>query len=170
MKNYNEFLNDTNPRVVIEVENYGNMELELMPECAPITVRNFLSLIDKKFYDGLIFHRVIENFMIQGGDPTGSGMGGSDEKIKGEFRSNGVKNDLSHDRGVISMARTSMPNSASSQFFICHADARFLDGSYAAFGVVVGGIDVVDKIATTKTLPGDRPQEDVKIITIKRIR
>lgn len=170
MKNYSVFLSNENPRVVIEMIDGGTMELELFPKCAPITVNNFLSLIEKNFYDSLIFHRVIENFMIQGGDPTGTGMGGSDEKIKGEFRSNGVINDLSHDRGVISMARTSAPNSASSQFFICHKASQFLDGSYAAFGVVVNGLDVLDNIATTRTDAGDRPVEDMRIKTIKRIR
>ncbi len=170
MKNYNEFLNDNNPRVEMIIENIGTITLELMPSCAPITVNNFLSLVEKNFYDSITFHRVIKDFMIQGGDPTATGMGGSDEHIKGEFRSNGVKNDLSHDRGVISMARTSMPNSASSQFFICHKDAKFLDGAYAAFGVVVNGIDVVDEIASRKTLPGDKPEEDIVIKTIKRIR
>ncbi|MGM9971966.1 MAG: peptidylprolyl isomerase [Anaeroplasmataceae bacterium] len=170
MKNYNEFLNDANPRIELVIKDMGKMELELMPECAPITVENFLTLVEKKFYDGITFHRVIKDFMIQGGDPTATGMGGSDQKIKGEFRSNGVKNDLSHNRGVISMARTSMPNSASSQFFICHKDALFLDGSYAAFGVVVKEIEVVDMVATTKTDSSDKPINDVVIETIRRIR
>ncbi len=170
MKSYNEFLNDNNPRIEIVMENNSKMELELFPECAPITVENILRLVEKKFYDGIIFHRVIENFMIQGGDPTGTGMGGDDKKIKGEFRSNGVKNDLSHHRGVISMARTSMPNSASSQFFICHADALFLDGAYAAFGALVNGFETLDSIATTPTLPGDRPVNDQIIKTINIIR
>lgn len=170
MKNYNEFLNENNPRVCINVHDYGKIELELFKECAPITVENFLNLVESNFYEGIIFHRVIKDFMIQGGDPTGSGMGGSANKIKGEFRSNGVKNDLSHLRGVISMARTNMPNSASSQFFICHKDATFLDGAYAGFGVVVSGIDVVDKIANVKTLPGDRPVSDVIIESVQIIR
>lgn len=170
MKNYNEFLNELNPRVEILVKDYGKMEIELFKECAPISVSNFLELVENNFYEGIIFHRVIKDFMIQAGDPSGSGMGGSDKKIKGEFRSNGVKNDLSHQRGVISMARTNMPNSASSQFFICHKDATFLDGAYAAFGVVVSGIETVDKIANVKTLPGDRPEEDVVIESVKIIR
>lgn len=170
MKNFNEFLNNNNPRVEIIVKNLGSMELELMPECAPITVENFLNLVKSKFYDGITFHRVIENFMVQGGDPTGTGMGGSKDKIKGEFRSNGVKNDLSHNRGVISMARTNMPNSASSQFFICHKDSLFLDGSYAAFGVLVNGFDCLDKIATAKTNSNDKPVEDIVIETINIIR
>lgn len=168
MKNYSEFLKDTNPRVVIEMMDGSSMELELFPECAPETVSNFLELVSQGFYDSLIFHRVIKDFMIQGGDPKGTGMGGSDKKIKGEFRANGVKNDLSHDRGVISMARTSAPNSASSQFFICHKASYFLDGSYAAFGVVVNGVDVIDKIASVKTDYSDRPLEDQRIKTIVR--
>jgi peptidyl-prolyl cis-trans isomerase B (cyclophilin B) len=117
-KNYETYLNDTNPRVIITMTNGKTMTLELFPEVAPITVENFLKLVDEKFYDKLIFHRVIKGFMIQGGDPTGTGMGGSKQTIKGEFASNGVKNYLAHDRGVISMARTMAPNSASSQFFI----------------------------------------------------
>ena len=132
--NYQKFLNDNNPRIEIEVEKLGSIVLELFPETAPITVKNFLDLVDKDFFKGIIFHRVIKGFMIQGGDPEGTGMGGSKECIKGEFLSNGVKNLLDHTRGVISMARTSAPNSASSQFFIMHEDAAYLDGEYAAFG------------------------------------
>ena len=124
--------------VIIEMENGGKIKLELYPEIAPITVANFEALVKEGFYDGLTFHRVIPGFMIQGGDPLGNGMGGSENKIKGEFSANGVKNDLKHTRGVISMARSMNPNSASSQFFIMHADAPHLDGSYAAFGKVVG--------------------------------
>lgn len=167
---YTNFLNDKNPRVSIDMGNYGVMELELFPEVAPITVENFLKLVDEKFYDGLIFHRVIKDFMIQGGDPTGTGMGGSKEKIKGEFMQNGVKNTLEHTKGVISMARSQMPNSASSQFFICHTNTPHLDGGYAAFGVVVSGIEVVDKIAVVKTDYRDKPLEEVKIKSITRVR
>lgn len=168
--NYVKCLNDKNPRVVIEVEDLGNITVELFPEVAPITVENFLKLVDKDFYKGIIFHRVISGFMIQGGDPTGSGMGGSKETIKGEFLSNGVKNLLSHDRGVISMARTSYPNSASSQFFIMHENGPFLDGEYAAFGAVIDGINVVDQIAEVATDRNDKPLSDIKMKTIKRIR
>jgi len=167
---YEKFLNEKNPRILIEVEELGNIEVELFPEVAPITVENFLKLVDKDFFKGIIFHRVIRGFMIQGGDPTGTGMGGSKETIKGEFLSNGVKNLLNHTRGVISMARTSYPNSASSQFFIMHDDAEYLDGEYAGFGAVVNGIEVVDKIAESKTNAADKPLKDIKMKTIKRIR
>lgn len=136
----------------------GDIILKLNETVAPITCANFKKLVEKKFYDGLIFHRVISGFMIQGGDPTGTGCGGSDEKIKGEFLSNGVKNSLSHKRGVISMARSQMNNSASSQFFICHNDATFLDGQYASFGEVVEGLETVDKIALVATDSSDRPR------------
>ena len=145
------------------------MELELFPDVAPITVKNFLNLVDHNFYDSIIFHRVISGFMIQGGDPDGIGTGGSKDKIKGEFLSNGVNNLLHHSRGVISMARTMVPNSASSQFFIMHEDAPHLDGNYAAFGVVTKGIEVVDAIASVKTNYNDKPLKDVVIKTIKRI-
>ncbi len=168
-KNYKEYLNEKNPKVLIDMGKLGEMELELFPETAPITVKNFLNLVDHNFYDGIIFHRVIKGFMIQGGDPDGIGTGGSEEKIKGEFLQNGVENLLAHSRGVISMARTMVPNSASSQFFIMHADAPHLDGGYAAFGVVTKGIEVVDKIADSKTNYNDKPLEDVVIKTIKRI-
>ena len=144
--------------VVIEMENGQKIELELYPEVAPITVKNFEKLVSEGFYDGLIFHRVIPGFMIQGGDPLGNGMGGADENIKGEFRANGVKNDLKHTRGVISMARAFDPNSASSQFFIMHADAPHLDGQYAAFGKVVSGMEAVDEIASIPTDYNDRPK------------
>ena len=168
--NYEKFLNDKNPRVVIEVENLGDITVELFPEVAPLTVANFLKLVEKDFYKGIIFHRVISGFMIQGGDPTGTGMGGSKETIKGEFLSNGVRNLLNHDRGVISMARTSAPNSASSQFFIMHDNAPYLDGEYAGFGVVVEGINVVDKIADSVTDRNDKPLDNIKMKTIKRVR
>ena len=146
--------------VSIEMENGDIITVELYPETAPITVENFQNLVSEKYYDGIIFHRVISGFMVQGGDPTGTGMGGSKKTIKGEFKANGVNNTLSHKRGVISMARTQIPNSASSQFFICHADATFLDGQYAAFGAVVEGIEGVDHIAAAKTDFKDKPYED----------
>lgn len=134
--------------IKMEVEGFGTMTLELYPDVAPITVENFLSYVKDGFYDGLTFHRIYRGFMIQGGDPTGTGMGdGRLKKIKGEFASNGVKNSISHKRGVISMARTNVKDSATSQFFICHADAEFLDGEYAAFGRVTDGLDVLDAIA-----------------------
>lgn len=132
---------------VIDVKDYGKITVELKPEIAPITVENFKKLVSEKFYDGLTFHRIMEGFMIQGGDPLGNGTGGSSETIKGEFSQNGFENNLSHTRGVISMARSNNPDSASSQFFIVHEDSTFLDGQYAAFGVVTDGMDVVDKIA-----------------------
>ena len=132
--------------VVITVKNYGTIELELDREAAPITVDNFVGLVQDGFYDGLTFHRIISGFMIQGGDPLGNGTGGSDKKIKGEFRNNGVENPISHKRGVISMARSRNMDSASSQFFIVHEDSTFLDGDYAAFGHVTKGMDVVDAI------------------------
>lgn len=149
--------------VVIEMENGKEIKLELYPEKAPITVANFLKLVGAGFYDGLIFHRVISGFMIQGGDPEGTGMGGAKEKIKGEFLANGVANDVKHERGVISMARSRHPDSASSQFFIVHEDAPHLDGSYAAFGRVVEGMDAVDEIAAVKTDAGNRPLTEVRM-------
>ena len=149
--------------VRIEMENGGIIELELYPEVAPVTVANFEKLVSEGFYDGIIFHRVISGFMIQGGDPLGMGYGGSDEKIKGEFMANGVRNTLSHTRGVISMARSQDFNSASSQFFICHADATFLDGQYAAFGKVTKGIEVVDAIAEVETNGMDKPYDEQKM-------
>ncbi len=158
---------EENPMVEIEMENGGIMRLELYPDIAPITVENFLDLVNDGFYDGLIFHRVINNFMIQGGDPTGTGMGGSENTIKGEFAQNGVKNDLSHTRGVISMARSQSYDSASSQFFIVHQDSTYLDGSYAAFGKMVDGYDVLDEIATTPTDSSDKPLADQVIKTIR---
>ena len=148
-----------NPIVTITMENGGVIKAELYPEIAPISVNNFISLINKKFYDGLIFHRVIEGFMIQGGCPNGNGMGGPGYSIKGEFVQNGVKNDLKHTEGVLSMARAMNPNSAGSQFFIMHKTSPHLDGSYAAFGKVTEGMDVVNKIAETRTDYSDRPLE-----------
>ena len=135
------------PKVKMTIKNYGEIELKLNDEQAPITVANFVKLVEDGFYDGLTFHRIIQGFMIQGGDPLGDGTGGSDKDIKGEFASNGVQNNISHLRGVISMARSQDPDSASSQFFICDADSTFLDGQYAAFGVVTKGIEVVDQTA-----------------------
>ena len=149
--------------VIIEMENGGKIELELYPEHAPITVKNFEKLVSEGFYDGLTFHRIIPGFMIQGGDPLGNGMGGSDEKIKGEFRSNGHKNPIKHERGVISMARAYDKNSASSQFFIMHKDAPHLDGDYAAFGRVISGMETVDEIASIPTDYSDRPKIAVRI-------
>ncbi len=152
--------------VVIEMENGKKIKLELYPEQAPITVENFEKLVKSKFYDGLIFHRVINGFMIQGGCPEGTGMGGPGHTIKGEFASNGIKNDIKHTRGVISMARSMMKDSAGSQFFIMHDDAPHLDGEYAAFGKVIEGMDVVDEIANSKTGFQDRPVNDQKMIKV----
>ena len=149
--------------VIIEMENGAKIEIELYPEIAPITVKNFEMLVNRGFYDGLTFHRVIPGFMIQGGCPNGNGMGGAEENIKGEFRANGVQNDLKHERGVISMARAFNPNSASSQFFIMHADAPHLDGQYAAFGKVVSGMEAVDEIASIPTDYSDRPKIAVRM-------
>ena len=150
----------TNPVVTITMTNGDVMKAELYPEIAPNTVNNFISLVQKGFYDGLIFHRVISGFMIQGGDPQGTGMGGPGYSIKGEFAMNGVRNDLKHTRGVLSMARSMMPNSAGSQFFIMHANAPHLDGQYAAFGKVVEGMDVVDEIAAVDVNFNDKPLVD----------
>ena len=147
----------------IEMENGGIIDIELYDELAPVTCANFKRLVSEGFYDGLIFHRVIAGFMIQGGDPTGTGCGGSDKNIKGEFLVNGFKNTISHVRGVISMARSQNYNSASSQFFICHADAKFLDGQYAAFGKVIAGMETVDEIAGVKTDFRDRPIVDMRM-------
>lgn len=156
------------PIVTFEFENGDVIKAELYPEIAPNTVRNFISLINNKFYDGKIFHRVIKGFMIQGGCPNGAGMGGPGYSIKGEFTSNGFKNDLKHDKGVLSMARSMSPDSAGSQFFIMHEKAPHLDGQYAAFGKVTEGLDIVDKIADTKTGRGDKPVADVilKSVTV----
>lgn len=142
-------------QVEIDVKDYGKISLELDADVAPITVTNFINLVNEKFYDGITFHRIIDGFMIQGGDPTGTGYSGSDKTIKGEFSANGVENSISHVRGVISMARSNDYNSASSQFFIVHEDSTFLDGNYAAFGKVTSGMDVVDKIATTVQVEDD---------------
>ena len=150
----------------ITMENGKTIDLELDAKAAPLTVENFLKLVGEGFYDGLIFHRVIPGFMIQGGCPDGTGMGGPGYCIKGEFFFNGVKNELKHKRGVLSMARSSSPNSAGSQFFIMHQDAKHLDGQYAAFGKVTSGMDVVDAIASTKTGPQDRPVAEQKIASI----
>lgn len=152
--------------VQIEMENGKKILLELYPDAAPVTVVNFLKLVGEGFYNGLIFHRVISGFMIQGGDPMGNGMGGSKENIKGEFRMNGHDNPISHKRGVISMARAQNPNSASSQFFIMHQDGEFLDGQYAAFGKVVEGMDTVDEIAAVRTNAMDKPLTEQKIKSI----
>ena len=149
--------------VIIEMENGGVITAELYPDVAPQSVYNFISLANQGFYDGLIFHRVISGFMIQGGDPTGTGMGGSKEKIKGEFEANGCPNALSHKRGVISMARSQNYDSASSQFFIMHQNGEFLDGQYAAFGKVVKGMEVVDRIAAVPTDYSDRPRAEQKM-------
>lgn len=151
----------------ITMENGDVMTGELYPEIAPITVNNFVKLVKENFYSGIIFHRVIPGFMIQGGDPTGTGMGGSKENIKGEFLANGVVNNLKHTYGVLSMARTSDPNSASSQFFIMDSDAPYLDGQYAAFGKVTEGLDVIKKIANVERNANDKPLEDQKIKTIE---
>ena len=157
-------------KAVITMENGKEIELELYPEIAPITVENFEKLVEEKFYDGLIFHRVIKGFMIQGGCPEGTGRGGPGYTIKGEFASNGVKNDLKHTRGVISMARSMMPDSAGSQFFIMHADAPHLDGQYAAFGKVTKGMDVVDEIASVPTDFMDRPRMQQQIQSIRLVK
>lgn len=149
-----------NPIVDIKMKDGGLIKVELYPEIAPISVENFLKLVNMGFYNGLIFHRVIKGFMIQGGCPEGTGMGGPGWKIKGEFASNGVKNDLKHERGVLSMARSMMPNSAGSQFFIMHKNAPHLDGDYAAFGKVIEGMEVVDAIADVRTDRMDKPLED----------
>ena len=152
-----------NPIITFEMENGDIMKAELYPQVAPNTVNNFISLVNKGFYDGLIFHRVINGFMIQGGDPEGTGMGGPGYGIKGEFAQNGFANDLKHTAGVLSMARSMMPNSAGSQFFIMHKDAPHLDGAYAAFGKIIEGMDVVNKIAEVATDYSDRPMEDQRM-------
>ena len=155
-----------NPIITFEMENGDIMKAELYPQVAPNTVNNFISLVNKGFYDGLIFHRVINGFMIQGGDPEGTGMGGPGYGIKGEFAQNGFANDLKHSAGVLSMARSMMPNSAGSQFFIMHKDAPHLDGAYAAFGKIIEGMDVVNKIAEVATDYSDRPMEDQRMKTV----
>jgi len=159
-------INMANPIVTITMQDGGVITAELYPEKAPNTVNNFISLIKKGFYDGLIFHRVISGFMIQGGDPDGRGTGGPGYGIKGEFAANGFDNDLIHERGVLSMARSMRPDSAGSQFFIMHQDAPHLDGQYAAFGKVIEGMDVVDRIAATRTGWGDKPVEPQQMKTV----
>lgn len=154
------------PIVTFEFENGDVVKAELYPEIAPNTVRNFISLINKRFYDGLIFHRVIKDFMIQGGCPDGNGTGGPGYSIKGEFSANGFNNDLKHDAGVLSMARAMSPDSAGSQFFIMHKKSPHLDGQYAAFGKVTEGMDIVDKIADVKTDYKDKPVETIKLKTV----
>ncbi len=157
----------SNPIVTFEMENGKTFKAELYPEKAPNTVHNFLSLVNKGFYNGLIFHRVIAGFMIQGGDPNGTGTGGPGYHIKGEFASNGfTQNDIAHERGVLSMARAMAPDSAGSQFFVMHADADYLDGQYAAFGRVIEGMKTVDEIAEIKTDWHDRPYEDQKMKSV----
>ena len=172
-KKYIESEEETN-FIKIDTDGYGIMIAELYPDVAPITVENFKSLVKDKFYDGIIFHRVIKDFMIQTGDPTGTGMGGSEKEIKGEFKNNGVENNLSHERGVLSMARRGgnpdteeTMNSASSQFFIVHKDSDFLDGNYSSFGKLLNGYDVLDKIATTETNSNDKPLKDIKMNIIR---
>jgi len=152
-----------NPIVTITMENDDVIKLELYPEIAPVSVNNFISLVNKNFYDGLIFHRVIRGFMIQGGCPDGTGMGGPGYSIPGEFNQNGFKNDLKHTEGVLSMARAMHPDSAGSQFFIMHKTSPHLDGAYAAFGKVIEGMDIVNKIAETPTNFSDRPLDEQKI-------
>ena len=157
----------SNPIVTIEMEDGGVIKAELYPEVAPNTVNNFISLVQKGFYDGVIFHRVIPGFMIQGGDPNGIGIGGPGYSIKGEFTANGFQNDLKHTRGVLSMARTMIPDSAGSQFFIMHQDAPHLDRQYAAFGMVTEGMEVVDKIARTpRNMMNDKPKIDQRMKTV----
>ena len=155
-----------NPVVTITMQDGGVMTAELYPEVAPNTVNNFINLVKKGFYNGLIFHRVISGFMIQGGDPEGTGMGGPDYSIKGEFAANGFRNELKHDRGVLSMARAQHPDSAGSQFFIMHADGHFLDGQYAAFGKLTSGEDVLDRIASVRTNFSDRPRQEQKMVSV----
>ena len=158
--------NENLPIVTMKIKDYGTIELELYPEVAPNTVNNFISLANSGFYDGLTFHRVIKGFMIQGGDPDGIGTGGTGYSIVGEFTSNGFANSLKHTKGVISMARSKNPDSAGSQFFIMSADASHLDGDYAAFGKVISGIEVVEKIENVKTDSNDKPEQDVVIESI----
>lgn len=155
-----------NPVVTFTMKNGDTFKAELYPEIAPQSVNNFISLIQKGFYNGLIFHRVIRGFMIQGGDPQGTGMGGPDYCIKGEFASNGFKNDLKHTEGVLSMARSMFPDSAGSQFFIMHKNSPHLDGDYAAFGKIIEGMDIINKIAEVPTNYNDRPMEDQVMETV----
>ena len=160
------FSQETNPIVTIEMASGGVMKFELYPQVAPESVHNFISLIQKGFYDGIVFHRVIRGFMIQGGDPEGTGMGGPGYSIKGEFASNGVENTLPHARGVLSFARSMMPNSAGSQFFIMHKDSPHLDGEYAAFGQIIDGLEVVDAIAESECNHQDKPVVEQKMKTV----
>lgn len=162
-------MENKNPIVTIEMNDGKIMKAELYPEVAPNTVNNFVTLINSGYYNGICFHRVISGFMIQGGDPKGTGTGGPGYSIKGEFTTNGFKNDLKHTRGVLSMARTMMPNSAGSQFFIMHEDAPYLDGQYASFGKIIEGLDVVDSIANCETDWSDRPVEEkiMKKVTVE---
>lgn len=162
-----ELHGESDPIATITMENGEQIVIELYPDAAPNTVANFIELANSGFYDGLIFHRVIAGFMIQGGDPKGNGTGGPGYSIRGEFAANGFRNDLSHTRGVISMARANAPDSAGSQFFIVHQDCTYLDGSYAGFGMVIDGMDTVDAIAATKTGYGDKPIEEQKILSIR---
>lgn len=162
----NEIDSSVRPVVTMTMEDGGTIEMELYPDVAPNTVNNFISLVEDGFYDGLIFHRVIPGFMIQGGDPDGVGTGGPGYSIKGEFEANGVENDVSHERGVLSMARSQHPDSAGSQFFIMVADSGHLDGEYAAFGKVIDGIDVADEIVSQDTDPNDKPNEDQVIADV----
>lgn len=162
----NEIDLSVRPVVTMTMEDGGTIEMELYPDVAPNTVNNFISLVEDGFYDGLIFHRVIPGFMIQGGDPDGVGTGGPGYSIKGEFEANGVENDVSHERGVLSMARSQHPDSAGSQFFIMVADSGHLDGEYAAFGKVIDGIDVADEIVSQDTDPNDKPNEDQVIADV----
>lgn len=162
-KKNQEELNMQNPVVTIEMENGDIMKAELYPEIAPNTVNNFISLIKKGFYDGLIFHRVIKGFMLQGGCPDGNGMGGPGYSVKGEFSQNGFANPLQHEEGVLSMARAMAPNSAGSQFFIMHKNSPHLDGSYAAFGKIIEGMDIVNKIAEVRVDRGDKPMKEQKM-------
>lgn len=166
-KTEEETMHSEYPIATITMKDSGVIKLELYPKIAPESVKNFISLANSKFYDGLIFHRVISGFMIQGGCPKGNGTGGPGYNIKGEFSANGVDNSLSHERGVISMARAMAYDSAGSQFFICHADSQFLDGQYAAFGKVIEGMDVVDAIASVKTNSQDKPLQDQVIDSIR---
>ena len=166
-KTEEETMHSEYPIATITMKDGGVIKLELYPKIAPESVKNFISLANSKFYDGLIFHRVISGFMIQGGCPKGNGTGGPGYNIKGEFSANGVDNSLSHERGVISMARAMAYDSAGSQFFICHADSQFLDGQYAAFGKVIEGMDVVDATASVKTNSQDKPLQDQVIDSIR---
>ena len=171
VKNTLTYMETTEVTDVVKIDtSKGLIFVELYPDVAPITVKNFQSLVKSNYYKDMIFHRVIKNFMIQTGDPTGTGNGGSPNKIKGEFSSNGVENNLKHTRGVISMARANNKDSASSQFFIMHKDYPSLDGEYAAFGKTIAGLEVVDKIATVKTNDKDKPLEEIKLNSIKFVK